>query len=124
MAHFARNNNVITRKHLIDIILKNEMDEFCIYASDYKYEIDHVKLLMDDYVDIMDTAGFLARNLRKLPRKEAADIIKQFHIVVQPIMFANLERSVSGIDYVLNWDVYRWERTLDRFTKFLKQGGM
>ena len=124
MAHFVRNNNVITRKHLIDIILQGEMDEFCVYASDYKYEIDRVKLLMDEYVDIMDTAGFLARNLRKLSRKEAADIIKQFHIAVQPIMFANLERSVSGIDYVLNWDVYRWERTLDCFTKFLKQGGM
>ncbi len=124
MAHFARNNNVITRKHLINIILQGEKDEFCVYASDYKYEIDHVKLLMDDYVEIMDTAGFLARNLRKLSRKEAADIIKQFHIVVQPIMFANLERSVSGIDYVLNWDVYRWERTLDCFTKFLKHGGI
>jgi hypothetical protein len=123
MAHFARNNNVITRKHLIDIILKNEMDEFCIYASDYKDQIEYVKKLMDEFINVMDTAGLLARNLRKLSRKYAAEIIKSFHKLVQPIMFANHSRSVSGREYVRDWDVYKWERVLEHFTEFLVQRG-
>lgn len=123
MAHFARNNNVITRKHLIDIILKNEMDEFCIYASDYKDQIEYVKKLMDEFVDVMDTAGLLARNLRKLSRKDAAEVIKPFHKLVQPIMFANHTRIVSGREYVRDWDVYKWERALEHFTEFIVQRG-
>ncbi len=123
MAHFARNNNVITRKHLIDIILKNEMDEFCIYASDYKDQIEYVKKLMGEFVDVMNTAGLLARNLRKLSRKDAAEIIKHFHKLVQPIMFANHTRLVSGREYVRDWDVYKWERAIEYFTEFIVQRG-
>jgi hypothetical protein len=123
MAHFARNNNIITRKHLIDIILKNDMDEFCIYASDYKDQIEYVKKLMDEFINVMDTTGLLARNLRKLSRKDAAEIIKPFHKLVQPIMFANHSRLVSGREYVRDWDVYKWERALEHFTEFIVQRG-
>ena len=123
MAHFARNNNVITRKHLIDIILKNEMDEFCIYASDYSDQIKYTKKLMDEFVEVMDTAGLLARNLRKLSRPEAAEVIKPFHKLVQPIMFYNLDRLMSGREYVRDWDVYKWERALEKFTEFIMQRG-
>lgn len=122
-AHFARNNNVITRKHLIDIILKGEMAEFLIYASDYADQMEYTKKLMDEFTDVMDTAGMLAHNLRKLPRKDAAEVIKPFHKLVQPIMFANLERVVSGRDYVRDWDVYKWERALEHFTEFIVQRG-
>lgn len=122
-AHFARNNNVITRKHLIDIILKGEMAEFLIYASDYADQMEYTKKLMDEFIDVMDTAGMLARNLRKLSRKDAAEVIKPFHKLVQPIMFANLERVVSGRDYVRDWDVYKWERALEHFTEFIVQRG-
>ena len=45
MAHFARNNNVITRKHLINIVVNNEIEEFLCYASDYKAEIDACLLI-------------------------------------------------------------------------------
>ena len=124
MAHFARNNNVITRKHLIDVILKNEMDEFCIYASDYADQLKWTKQRMDEFTQVMDTAGMLARSLRKLSRKEAAEVIKPFHKLVRPIMFANIERMVSGREYVREWDVYKWERALEHFTKFIEQRGI
>lgn len=124
LAHFARNNNVITRKHLIDIILKGEMDEFLIYAADYKDQLMWTKQLMDNFTDVMDTAGLLARNLRKLSRPEAAEVIKPFHKIVQPIMFANLDRHVSGREYVKDWDVNKWERCLDYFMKFCDKRGI
>jgi hypothetical protein len=121
LAHFARNNNVITRKHLIDVILRGEMPEFIIYAADYKDQINEVKKLIDGYIDTIDTAGLLARkSLRNLSRAEAAEAIKKFHVLVQPIMFMNLDRLVSGREYVKNWNVNKWERHLEEFTEFLE----
>jgi hypothetical protein len=118
VAHFARNNNVITRKHLIDIILKGEMNEFLIYASDYKDQMEWTKQLMEDFINVMNTAGTLARNLRKLDRPRAAEVIKFFHKVVQSVMFMNLDRDVNGEDYVKGWDAHRWERVLEQYIKF------
>lgn len=119
MAHFARNNNVITRKHLIDIILQGEMDEFLIYAADYADHIKRTKQLMDDFVDVINTAGLMARSLRKLTIVEATDIVKKFHKLVQPIMFINLKRDFSGKDFVSNFTVYKWERIIETFLKFI-----
>ena len=123
MAHFARNNNIITRKHLIDIILKGEMEEFKIYASDYADVIDYTKKLMDDFNSFLDACALLTRNLRKLERAEAAEVIKKFHRLVQPIMFMNLDKLVGGREYTYNWNIYKWERALEDFTKFLVQRG-
>ena len=122
LAHFARNNNVITRKHLIDIILKGEMNEFLIYAADYAEQMKWTKQIMDEFTEVMDTAGMLARNLRKLTRPEAAEVIKHFHKLVQPIMFANHARHVSGREYVRDWDVYKWERNIENFLKMINGG--
>jgi hypothetical protein len=122
MAHFARNNNVITRWHLIDVILRGEMEEFKIYASDYADQIDSIKQLMDDFVHFMDACALMTRNLRKLDRPEAAEVIKKFHKLVQNIMFMNLDRLVGGREYTYGWDTYKWERTLDNYTKFLVKG--
>jgi hypothetical protein len=122
MAHFARNNNVITRWHLIDIILKGEMDEFLVYASDYKDQIEWVKKLMDEFIIFVDNCALMTRNLRKLPRPEAAEVIKKFNKFVQSIMFMNLDRLVGGRAYTYNWDTYKWERALDNFTDFLERG--
>jgi hypothetical protein len=64
----------------------------------------------------------MTRNLRKLDRPEAAEVIKKFHKFVQPIMFMNLDRIVGGMAYTYGWDTYKWERALDNFTKFLERG--
>ena len=118
LAHFARNNNVITRWHLIDIILKGEMNEFLIYASDYKEQMMRVKDLMDRFTEAMDGIGYFARGLRKLDRPAAAEIVKNFDKIAQPIMFMNYERDVSGEDYVNGWDTYKWDRILTLYEKF------
>jgi hypothetical protein len=119
MAHFARNNNVITRKHLIDIILQGEMDEFLVYASDYKEQIEWVKMIMDDFTHLLDDTALLTRSLRKLSRAEAAEVIKHFDAIVKPVMFLNLDRHVSGREYVKEWDANKWDRVLEQFTKFI-----
>ena len=120
-AHYARNNNVITRKHLISIILKGEVNEFLIYASDYKEQMEWVKDLMERYTAAMDYAGYLARGLRKLDRPAAADIIKNFDKIAQSIMFFNYDKDMSGEEYVRGWDAYKWDRILTQYEKFKKR---
>lgn len=118
MAHYSRNNNVITRKHLIETIIRGEADEFLIYASDYKDNLMEVQSLMRSYVGAIDGIAVFSRGLRKLCRKDAAKIIENFDKIARPIMFANYEGDVSGEDWVRNWDRYKWERVLDQYTKF------
>ena len=118
MAHYARNNNVVTRKHLIDIVLHGEETEFLTYASDYSESLNWVKNLMNSYIKAMDGIGELARGLRRLDKKGAAGVIKNFDKIAQPIMFMNYDRDVSGEEYVNGWDVYRWERVLDQYIEF------
>ena len=118
MAHFARNNNVITRWHLIDIILRGEMDEFIIYASDYKDQIEWTNSMMSAYIASMDGIGEFARGLRQLEKKRAAEVIKNFDKLAQPIMFLNYDRDVSGEEYVSGWDTYRWDRVLEQYIIF------
>lgn len=123
MAHFSRNNNVITRWHLINVILKGEMNEFLIYASDYKEQIEFVKGLMDNFTACVDYAGKLARSLRSLDRPQAAEVIKHFDAIAQPIMFFNYNKDMSGEDYVNGWDAYKWDRILTQYEKFKKRYG-
>ena len=46
MAHYARNNNVINRKHLLQVILSGETEEFLCYAEDYREELEKLQGLM------------------------------------------------------------------------------
>ena len=78
---------------------------------------------MDDFTYLMDDCALITRNLRKLDRAEAAEVIKKFHKLIQNIMFMNLDRHVGGREYTYGWDTYKWERTLAHFTKFLAQRG-
>jgi hypothetical protein len=94
------------------------MNEFLIYASDYKDQIEWTKDLMSSYVSTMSGIGEFARSLRKLEKKKAAEIIKNFDRLAQPIMFLNYDRDVSGEDYVSSWDTYRWDRVLEQYIKF------
>jgi hypothetical protein len=98
------------------------MEEFKIYASDYKDQIEGTKQLMDDFILFVDNCALMSRNLRKLERPEAAEVIKKFHKFAQPIMFMNLTRIVGGRSYTSGWDAYKWERLLDNFLKFLERG--
>ena len=45
-AHYFRNNNVVTKKKLIQIILDNEIGEFLTYCPDYEEAIDKIEWAM------------------------------------------------------------------------------
>lgn len=113
MAHFARNNNVITRKHLINIVVNNEIEEFLCYASDYKAEIDACKALIDKYYIIADWCVNVCQKARKLPRNEYAALVKTFPAIFQGLLFKNYDKVVTVREFTANWTENKWEEHLE-----------
>ena len=117
MAHFARNNNVITRKHLINIVVNNEIEEFLCYASDYKAEIDACKALIDKYYIIADWCVNVCQKARKLPRNEYAALVKTFPAIFQGLLFKNYDKVVTVREFTANWTENKWEEHLEALEK-------
>jgi hypothetical protein len=114
MAHFARNNNVITRKHLLRIILENEVDEFLCYASDYAMELTNILNEMQTY---KATCEYWARALvaaaGHLNRKDYATLVMALPKIYWEYLFKNYECLTSVEEYTKDWDYHRWDRTLE-----------
>lgn len=119
LAHYKRNNNVITKKHLIRIILMNEVEEFLCYASDYKEELLKIKDLMDLYHTTGNKLVAQVRNLPKVTRPEYTTIVKTFPILYQRLLFRNYDspEPVKSEDLTLLWDEHKWEVCLEELEK-------
>ena len=114
MAHFARNNNVITRKHLLRVVLENEIEEFLCYASDYAEELQALQDSMNEYKETCERyARALSAAAAMLERKDYAKLVMSLPKVYWEYLFINYERLVSAEEYTKNWDYHRWDRTLE-----------
>ncbi len=109
-AHFARNNNVITDRRLIDVILAGEVDEFCIYASEYADRIREIQRRMD-------TLKYFA--LKKYEqyksitdRKELAAKIIHLPVAVRGYVFKATEFQTTWEEYTSSWSLEKWENIL------------
>ena len=117
LAHFARNNNVITRRHLIKVILAGELEEFLCYAADYKAEILACKAHMDAYLRLSSQIVKAFRELRVLPRGEYAKLVKTFPKIFQGLLFFNYDRDMTIEEYTANWNENKWEACLSDIDK-------
>lgn len=117
MAHFARNNNVITRKHLIKIILMNEVEEFLCYAEDYKDSLRDIQKLMRAFINIGNVLATSCRKVRSMSRGAFSEYVKTFPKIFQGLMFFNYERDMSVEEYTAGWHVNKWEDYLVEIEK-------
>ena len=117
MAHFARNNNVINRKHLINVILTNEVEEFLCYAADYKEELEKVQGLMKAYCKVGDQIARSCQRLYDVPRGTYANWVKTLPKIYQDLAFRNYNDIKSTKDYTANWNENKWDIYLDEFEK-------
>lgn len=120
MAHYTRNNNVITTERLVQIVLDGEQEEFAIYASDYMDELRAVEAAMhqvaNNSVERMkilfgatyefENRGEYARDVAKHP-----DYMKDF-------LFHCFDGRIFW-DYAKNWSAGKWVKAIDE----LKEGG-
>lgn len=113
LAHFMRNNNVITRKHIIRIILENETAEFLCYAADYKDILEETQKLMNAYHNLGNRLVESCRiNATILHKGDYARLIKTFPVIFQGLLFMNYDRDVTAEEYTSKWNENKWEEYL------------
>lgn len=122
LAHFMRNNNVITRKHLIRIILKNEVAEFLCYAADYKEELLKIQSLMKAYQRIGNQLAEACRQTASiLPRGDYARLVKALPVIYQGLLYMNYDRKVTAEEYTSEWNENKWNEYLEAIEKLNKK---
>lgn len=120
-AHFARNNNVITRRHLLRIILANEVEEFLCYAQDYKDQIMYCKGLLNTYLTLGNTFAKIGRHTSiSVTRGAYAAMVKTAPKLFHDLMFANYDKEVSAKEYTANWSEDKWDKALGQLEHYLE----
>lgn len=117
MAHYARNNNVINRKHLIKVIRTNEVEEFLCYATDYKEELEKVQNLMKAYCKVGDQIAKSCQRLYDIPKKTYAACVQTLPKIYQDLAFRNYNNIMSTKDYTAGWNENKWDTYLEEFEK-------
>ena len=121
LAHFMRNNNRITRKHLIRVVLENEVEEFLCYASDYKDCLLETQKLMRAYLNIGNKLISVCRlMIDKISRADYARLVKALPRIYQGLLFYNYDHNATAEDYTSGWSENKWEEYLEAF-EMLKQ---
>lgn len=120
LAHYARNNNVITKRHLIKVVLANEVEEFICYASEYKEEVLKCKAEIENFYCLGKILLNVCHQVRGLPRKDYAEIVKACPAPYWDFLFRNYERDISLQEYVSKWVPERWEEALNQLNKEIK----
>ena len=115
MAHFVRNNNVINRRHLIDVILINEVEEFLCYAADYKEELEKVQNLMKAFCKVGDEIAKSCQRLYDIPKKTYAAWVQTLPKIYQDLAFRNYNNVMSTEDYTAGWSENKWDTYLEAF---------
>lgn len=121
MAHYARNNNVITRKHLIKIITSNEVAEFLCYAEDYKEELEKLQNLMKAFCKVGDQIAKSCQRLYDVPRGTYANWVQTLPKIYQDLAFRNYNNVMSTKDYTAGWNENKWDTYLDSFEQFREE---
>jgi T4 RnlA family RNA ligase len=117
MAHYARNNNVINRKHLIKVILMNEVEEFLCYAEDYREELEKVQSLMQAYFTVGTEIAKSCQRLYDIPKRTYAAWVQTLPKIYHDFAFKNYNDIKTPQDYTADWNENKWEACLDNFEK-------
>jgi hypothetical protein len=115
-AHYMRTSSIITLKRLISVIIENEIDEFLIYAPEWKEAI--MKIILA-FTYLGDTAYNYHAILQKYPfdnRKSYYDFVVNNikNAEVRCYLMKCYDRTdYRWSDYTSNWDIHRWTRCLE-----------
>lgn len=113
LAHFMRNNNVITRKHLIRVVIENEVEEFLCYAKDYEDCLRDTQKLINAFYSIGNSLVASCKKARGMSRKDYSELVKTFPKLYQGLLFINYERDMSAEEYASAWHINKWEENLE-----------
>lgn len=123
-AHYLRNNNVITTRKLIQIILDNERAEFLTYCSDYDEAISEIAWGMTN-VGLKCEAGLSSVNVvsknqwRNWTGEQIRTLMNRIPLCrlpyIQNYIWLNWkDPNLSAQDYIRNFNVGQWEKILTK----------
>ena len=121
MAHYARNNNIINRKHLIQVILSGETEEFLCYAADYKEELEKIQGLMKAFCKVGDQIAKSCQRLYDVSRGTYANWVKTLPKIYQDLAFRNYNNVMSTKNYTASWNENKWETYLESFEQLKEE---
>lgn len=117
LAHYIRNNNVITKRQLLRVVLENEVEEFRCYAADYEEELDNCIKLISSYHKLGNLFIKVCQRARLMPRGVYAEMVKEFPKIYKDMLFISYDRDMTAEEYTSGWNVHKWERCLEEMEK-------
>ena len=114
-AHFIRNNNVVTDEKLIEIILENEIDEFLIYAPDFKERLLYLKALKEKCINEIE------ENIAKLNPNEFSsrkELAQELNTNYPQFMRSFLFNYNKGMEKYNNLNASKWVYLLEKYKEW------
>lgn len=112
-AHYVRSNGCINERHLLEVILSGEEEEFLIYAPDYSDRLNEIKALMNDASKEAETIFSTIPN--DLPKKEFAQYVLT-HFGGEnytPYLFKKYNNPNLTFElWVKDWNANKWLKYL------------
>lgn len=116
MAHYVRNNNVISESRLVQIVLDGEQKEFLIYAADYADELHRIDYIMhkiaSDSVDAMRV--LFGASYEFVSRGDYAKEVAKYPPYMKEFLFDCFDERIFW-DYAKGWSVDRWIEAINKF---------
>ena len=115
LAHHGRNNNNLSKKSLIDIVIKGMDDDFLIYADDYTQDILNIKKELKDFKDACSIAITDVSAMKFSTKKELAEYLKDnYKAAIKDIVFLSQKNGIKDVDELTkNWTASKWKRILE-----------
>lgn len=113
-AHYTLNNNVMTKKRLLDVILAGEEDEFLVFGEKYREELDRIHLQMEFLKQKALEYLFALCPFLSEPRKVWAAQVSKISIpILRDYLFKYYTTPITWDDYTKGWGSSKWERVLE-----------
>ena len=116
MAHYARNNNIISTERLVQIVLNGEQDEFLIYASDYADELHEVEEVMRKIANnsVASMKILFGASYEFANRGEYAREVMKYPAYMKDFLFRCFDDRIFW-DYAKSWSIDRWVKAINEF---------
>ena len=113
-AHYFRNNNVISKSRLIDVINSGEEAEFLIYCPEHKEIVEKMKAVRRDYKNYLENIVFAIKSFgyaENKTKKEFVTWLKERDyddFTYQFLLYWFNNQDLTFEDWAKKWTMPRW----------------
>ena len=113
LAHYMRNNNVVTKKRLMEVILAGEVEEFMTYADDYRLELEELlrkKSSLQKEAELL--RSLLHSHFSFTSQKELASVVSK---IKNPYIRLFCYGEKSWEEMTKLWPASKWVSVLEQY---------